>query len=289
MANIPDGPSSHLFVVPVSPKEWSFEFPRLDDRVYDMFHQALAEMDVGRYGRAEKDLRLLIQGFPEFIDAYHHLALILDRTRRRTEAHQVWATAEAIGRRAFPPAFKHGKHKLPWVILENRPFLRISHAWGLVLLEDNHVKDAVKMFRAMLRMNPNDNQGIRALLIDCYFRLGQPARVLTVCGRYRDDIMEEVLYGRPLALFQLQREVESRIALLKAIDIFPLVAMELVKKTHRRPKNLSPRYVTMGGRDQAYFYWQQNAQYWQQEPGALELVASVLSSRSAQKGLSRAP
>jgi hypothetical protein len=138
-------------------------------------------------------------------------------------------------------------------------------------------------------MNPNDNQGIRALLIDCYFRLGQPARVLTVCGRYRGDIMEEVLYGRPLALLQLQREDESRIALVKAIEIFPLVGMELVNKTHRRPKNLNPRYVTMGGRDQAYFYWQQNGQYWQQTPGALELVASVLSSQSAQKGFSPSP
>ena len=64
---------------------------------------------------------------------------------------------ETIGRRALPPAFKPGKHKLPWVILENRPFLRASHAWGLVLLKDDRVKDAVKLFRTMLGMHSNDN------------------------------------------------------------------------------------------------------------------------------------
>ena len=151
---------------------------------------------------------------------------------------------------------------------------RLSHNIPIILLTYRH-------FPRRSAMNPNDNQGIRALLIDCYFRLGQPARVLTVCGRYRADITEEVLYGRPLALFQLQREDESRSALRKAIGILPLVAMELVKKTHRRPKNLDPGYVTMGGRDQAYLYWQQNGQYWQETPGALEMVASVLQSRPA--------
>lgn len=279
MMTKPTVPSDHLRIIPVSSKEWSFEFPRLDNRTYDLFHQALEDMDAGHFRQAERDLRLLVQGFPEFIDAYHHLALVLDRTRRSSEARQIWATAEAIGRGAFPTTFKHGKHRLPWVILENRPFLRTYHAWGLLLLENESVDDALAVFKAILAMNPNDNQGIRALLIDCYFRLAKPARVLAVCNRFPHDIMEEVLYGRPLALFQLQQEHESRVALLKALEIIPLVAMELVKKTHRRPKRLDPRYVTHGGRDQAYFYWKQYGRYWQQTTGALEFVASVLSSR----------
>ncbi len=129
-------------------------------------------------------------------------------------------------------------------------------------------------------MNPNDNQGIRAFAIDCYFRLGQPNNVLAVCKHYPNDTMEEVLYGRALALFQLHQERKARTALLKAVEFLPLIAEKLVKKTHRPPKNLNPHYISHGGKDQAYYYWKQNGRHWEKTNGALQLVASVLASRS---------
>lgn len=273
-------PPTSIRVVRVFKDEWAFEFPRLDDRAYDVFHQALDDFDAGRLKKAENDLRLLVDGFPEFIDAYHHLALILDETRRRKEARHVWETAVTIGRDAIPKSFKKGRHRLPWGILENRPFLRAYHSWGLQLLNEGATDAAVAVFEEMLSMNPNDNQGIRGLAIDCYFRSRQPDRVIALCKRYRNDAMEEVLYGRPLALFQLRQHREARAALAKAVEILPLVARELIKKTHRPPKNLNPDYVTHGGADQAYYYWRRHGRYWQDTDGALELVASAFQSRA---------
>jgi len=268
-------PAHSIEVVPLSKNEWQFQFPRLDDRVYDLFDEALEEFDAGNLRRAERSIRLLLEGYPEFIDAYNHLAMILDETRRHKEASQVWETAVQIGRSAFPKSFKRNRYRLPWGILDNRPFLRAYHSWGLQLLEEQKVTDALNVFNEILSMNPNDNQGIRALVIDCHLRLGQPTQVVAVCKHYPNDTMEEVLYGRPLALFQLRREPEARRALLKAIEILPNVAKELLKRTHRPPKDLKPNYVTHAGPDQAFYYWIHNGQHWVDTKGALELLSSV--------------
>ncbi|MFH0990065.1 MAG: tetratricopeptide repeat protein [bacterium] len=270
---------SKIYLTQESRSEWTFEFPRLDERAYALFHEALEYFDIGNYGKAEKELQLLLEGFPEFIDVAHHLAIIFDETGRHKEAKRLWEVAVEMGLSALPRAFKRGRHKLPWVILENRPFLRVYHSWGLLLLKEKKVTEAVTVFKEILSMNPNDNQSIRSLVIDSYFQLGQPDQVLATCRRFRNDTIEEVLYGRPLALFQLQREQEARTALLQAIDILPLIAEELVKKSHRPPKNFNPHFITIGGNDQAYYYWRRNGQYWEKTNGALQFVASVLTLR----------
>jgi tetratricopeptide (TPR) repeat protein len=270
-------PIGSIKVVPFFKNEWRFEFSRLDDRVYEMFHDALDDFDTGKLIQAERSLRLLLDGYPEFIDAYHHLAMILDETRRYKEARQVWENAVIIGKSAFPKTEKRVRLRLPWGILDNRPFLRVYHSWGLQLIEEEKVTDALVVFNDILSMNPNDNQGIRALAIGCYFQLNQPTQVLAVCKRYPNDAMEEVLYGHPLALFQLGREQEARSTLRKAIEILPNISKELLKKTHRPPKNLSLEYVTHGGADQAYYYWKNNGEYWIYTKGALEFLRSVLT------------
>lgn len=263
-------------VVPVSKNEWEFEFPRLDGRVYEVLDSAIDELEEGDLNKSVTDFQLLIGGFPEFLDAYHHLAVAYDELGKHDQARELWQASSEIGKNAFPDAFKRSKHRLPWIILENRQFLRVYHAWGLELLNARISDGALKVFREMLSMNPNDNQGIRALAIDCYFRLGKPEKVVSLCKRYRRDTMEQVLYGRPLALFQLRKIEDAKAALENAINCMPNVASELLKKTHRPPAGLNPQYVTVGGADQAFYYWKDHGQYWKMTEGALEFVSSVL-------------
>lgn len=266
-------------VVPVSKNEWEFEFPRLDGRVHDVLYSAIDALEAGDRSRAVKEFQLLIEGFPEFLDAYHHLALAYDEMGKHDQAFDLWQAAAQIGKNAFPHSFNPKKNRLPWAELENRQFLRVYHAWGLELLDARNTAGALEVFREMLSMNPNDNQGIRALAIDCYFRLGKPEKVVSLCKRYRGDTMEQVVYGRALALFQLGRLEDATVALQDAIRWLPNVAGELVKKTHRPPAKLNPQYVTVGGPDQAFYYWKDHGRYWKKTDGALEFVSSVLEGK----------
>jgi tetratricopeptide (TPR) repeat protein len=272
-------PSRSLKVVPFHKDEWQFRYPRLDNRFFDLFDGAMEELDSGNLRKAESNFRLLLEGYPECIDAYHHLAIILSATNRHTEARRLWERAVSIGKSVFPKKFKQGTHRLPWMIIENRPFLRAYHSWGLQLLDEKNIPDALIVFNDMLSLNPNDNQGIRALAVGCYFELKQPKNVLKICKRYPNDMMEDVLYGKPLALFQLGRESDARKSLLKAIEYLPNVSKELLKKSHRPPKNGDPGFVTHGGADQAYYYWEHNGEYWKNTDGALDILRSVAIKR----------
>ena len=84
------------------------------------------------------------------------------------------------------------------------------------------------------------------------------------------------VYGRALALYQLGRKARAGKALREAMEYLPLIAEELAKRRHRRPKNLRWDRVTVGGADQAYLYWHDEGQLWRKTPGAIEWVRSFL-------------
>ena len=53
---------------------------------------------------------------------------------------------------------------LPWGNIDNRPFLRCLHGYGLCLWRLGRTREAAKVFERMLWLNPPDNQGARFLL-----------------------------------------------------------------------------------------------------------------------------
>lgn len=272
-------PEKALRVTWLGNRKCAFEYPRLDWEVTEELDNAIAHWRIGDLTFAAGEYRRLIDEYPEFIDAHHHLALLLDRAGREEEAFRIWQDVVAMGIECLPTRFEIGRDLLPWSILENRPFLRAYHSLGLGFLERGEIEKALDIFNNMLAMNPGDNQGARALTIDCGFRLNRPLDVLAICERYPDDGMEQVVYGRALALYQLGRKVKAERALREALEFLPLIARELVKERHRKPKGLHSDYVTHGGADQAYYYWIEQGTHWKNTSGALGFVKECLTKQ----------
>ena len=53
---------------------------------------------------------------------------------------------------------------LPWGLIDNRPFLRCLHGFGLCLWHLERFEEAGRIFDRMLWLNPSDNQGVRFLV-----------------------------------------------------------------------------------------------------------------------------
>ena len=66
-----------------------------------------------------------------------------------------------------------------------------------------------------------------------------------------------------------------------------MVAQELVKSQHTEPKKRHPGYVTHGGPDQAYYYWMEQGQHWEDTPGAIEFVKNGLRKQGHEPELLR--
>ena len=261
--------------------EWRFEYARLTEREWDRFYDILDLWNSGTRGnisKSEHGYRRLLRDYPEFIDVYHHLAILLDETDRSQEAFLLWEKAANLGLSCFPQNFSIGKDRLPWAFLDNRPFLRAYKAFGLALMEQGKVENSLAIFTNILSLNPNDNQGVRGLAIDRNFMLKRPWEVLGISQHYLEDIMPEVLYGRVLALYQLGLKAEAETELTKAVDYLPLVAKELIKKRHSRPKELYSDSITVGGPDEAYYYWIEQGQYWKNTPGAIDFVRDYIQN-----------
>jgi len=265
----------------IGPNEWRFEYPP-DSEQYDGKLDEAIELMYGEVDeQAEAILRDIIVQCPLYLDAYHHLAILLDEQGEEEEALRLWQQAVQLGESAFPEGFAEGDNRLEWDWLENRPFLRAYEGLALAYLERGDAETAARMFENLLTWNPNDNQGARALAITAYLAMGRPEKVLGVTRRYESDGIVDTLYGRALAHFQLGHREEAEAALQTAIEQYPLVAKELVKGWHKPPKGMKPDRVTVGGADEAYAYWQYVGRYWRETPGALEFVREGLARHQA--------
>jgi tetratricopeptide (TPR) repeat protein len=91
------------------------------------------------------------------LDAHAHLGN-LEFDRRPEQALRHYEVGLSIG------AFSLGKTfdgVLPWGLIDNRPFLRNLHGVGLCWWRLGKTREAAAVFRKMLWLNPDDNQGAR--------------------------------------------------------------------------------------------------------------------------------
>ncbi len=269
----------HVRLVNFGGNEWEFEYTRLSQQEWDRFYDLIDLGNSGTRGsisKTERGYRQLLKEYPEFIDVYQHLAILLNETDREKEAFQLWGKAVNMGLSCFPKDFSIGRDLLSWGLLDNRPFLRVYHSFGLMLLENEKVAEALEVFSNILSLNPNDNQGVRSLAVTCNFMLNRPWEVLAISQQYEDDMMAEIVYGHVLALFQMGLKSDAEIALSEAVKYLPLIAQELVKKRHPKPRELYVDRIMTGGLDEAYYYWMNSGQFWKNTPGAIDLVREYL-------------
>jgi tetratricopeptide (TPR) repeat protein len=275
----PSPPTGIVLLRLVGKREWIFEFPRITEKVDDEFDVAIEWMHANsRIGR--RMFRSLIRRYPEHVDAYHHLALAYFRDGKARKAAEMWKVGIEYALKFLPPNFSMNRDRLLWGFIENRPFLRLYHGYGLSLLRTHKVEEALQVFENILSLNPHDNQGARALVVECNFELNRPEAVLDLCNRFRNDGLEQLVYGRPLALFQLNRVAEAARAFRRAQKIYPRIAEELTKVTHVPPEGWQEDRITLGGADQAYVYWNEFSKFWRRTSGALPFARRIVRETS---------
>jgi tetratricopeptide (TPR) repeat protein len=167
--------------------------------------------------------------------------------------------------------------ELPWGCVENRPGLRLFATAIHSCLDRNETDRATALMRTLLRLNPNDNHGFRALLINQLLRVDDTAAALELIARYPDDMMVEMRYGAALAHFRRGEQALAREALQIALTSNAHVPTFLIKERITKPR-MNPETVAMGGRDEAWLYREDAREVWQATPGALEWLKTATSA-----------
>lgn len=129
-------------------------------------------------------------------------------------------------------------------------------------------------YRELLRLNPNDNQGIRYVLLHCYLERGDDESLAALLAHreYKYDGMAAWLY--PKALGTLRRRGatrETNRALDDALGANPHVPAYLLGRK-RIPSDLHD-YVGLGDETEAFSYAAAAIKLWERTPGALKWLA----------------
>lgn len=130
------------------------------NQTYEYYYKAMDYLNAGSISRAKKLLKSSLQLDVEFIDGYNGLAAAyMDEGDVKKSRESI----ELAFKLTSDKFFKWPKEMF-WGDLDNRPYLRAICNKAISFHEDGNVDEAEKLYRFLLKLNPNDNQGVRYLL-----------------------------------------------------------------------------------------------------------------------------
>lgn len=156
-----------------------------------------------------------------------------------------------------------------WGFVETRPYMRAKAALADALWESGDFYPAMAHCREMLKLNPNDNQGIRHLLTSYYLELEMREDLALILDDYSGDTRPYLQYTRALLAFRNSSPDAQDIA-KTAISSNKHIP-GLLSKCRLQPKSNSG-YITLGELDEAIDYVNHNIKPWIRTHGAIDWI-----------------
>lgn len=232
--------------------------------------QALAEHEGYETAREYAQIKVLEElNNPE---AYFNLAYLCEQYKDSFLALMVSRECMRLYLQYFPKQFNWKKSQLPWGIIENRPFLRALYQLANLYADNLQFDKACEQGEKLLQVCPIDNLGIREELVDWYMYTKDYEKIIKITENYPEDMFAGVVFGATLAYCYQEELEKAEQAWDIAKEILPEVAHELTKKRHPRPRDMSPFGMTIGGKEQSYYYWQDMGQWWEENDTCQALI-----------------
>ena len=212
---------------------------------------------------------------PLCADAYNLLA---EEAAIIAEARDLYARGLEAGELALGPEGFEEYEGHFWGFLETRPYMRARHGLALALLELGEEEAAVEHFRAMLKLNPGDNQGIRYLLLGCLLKRNDMAALKELLAAYEDEWSAYWLYTRALVAFREGKKAERQ-ALRLVQDVWSANQhVPAILAGAEPPVTSRSGHITVGGADEATDYVRDCGLAWRQTPGAVAWLNKLVSA-----------
>lgn len=214
---------------------------------------------------------------PTYADGYNHLANIVWRKRD-------WGQAESLYRKAISfaePEIKNVRRGAFWGTFESRPYMRALQGLGLTTWKQGRLEEAKDIFLKMLKLNVNDNQGVRYLIGPIYHQMGNLDKAINWYVQNLDD--PDNLYNYGLALIQ-QNELEAAAkTLISAIFENPYIAPMLLK--NKLPESDWWHGSNLTEPPYAEDYVCEYGNWWEKEEFALRLLRAIWDHGEVQRTL----
>lgn len=252
---------------------------KAQDVMYDAWERTTSR---SRIALARKALAIS----PLCADAYNLLA---DEAKTPEEARDLYIRGVEAGQLALGPGGFEEFEGHFWGFLETRPYMRARHGLAMSLLQLGNEDAALEHFRVMLKLNPNDNQGIRYLLLAGLLRRDDLPGAKALLAAYGDEWSANWLYTRALIAFRESAGAKpATLKLLKDARSSNRHVPAILAGIEPPVINDSG-YVTMGGSDEATYYVIEFGKAWKDTPGALAWLLDTAAPAVPKRTRVKAP
>lgn len=250
--------------------------PRNDlERAQDAVYDALEVEGSERIALARKALEIC----PDCADAY---VLLAEETAVSLEdaLDYYWQGMEAGERAIGEEEFRELVGEF-WGFLKTRPYMRALHGVAETLELLGREEEAISHYEEMLRLNPDDNQGIREALLSLYIELGKLREARQLLKKYPNDVLAVWPYSKALLAFIEHGDTKaSRRQLEKAIEANRYVPDYLLG--YKQIPALPPMYASPGQPSDAMNSALTMLAAWSATRGALDWLAEYTFQRSGR-------
>ena len=208
---------------------------------------------------------------PDCADAYVVLA---EHAKGPGEAQKLFEQGVAAGERALGKEVFAECEGHFWGVLETRPYMRARQGLAQCLWEAGRREEAAGHYQAMLRLNPDDNQGARYALASVLLDMDRHDDLRRLLAEY-DDASAVWTYTKVLLAFREEGgTARAKKLLLRAVKANKHAPAYLLG--HKQlPRDLPP-YISVGGDDEAATYAAANRRAWLDTPGAVSWLRQTL-------------
>jgi tetratricopeptide (TPR) repeat protein len=270
--------------------EWSVQ-----EQAEDLFFEA---MEARTAATCRKKLKEVLKLDPDHVRA---LTALAKAERKPQDVEKGFRQAIAAGARKLGPLLEEGAGQL-WGLLEARPYMEARAELALFLANDEErLDEAIAEHQELLRLNENDNQGIRDPLLGLLLEKRRFDEARALVKKYDTNYAATWMYAKALLEFQkcaelakwdtnshdaawLEEQMKEfdggtmpilpksvRLAdrvLIKALKFNPWAAIYLMNPGEHLDEE-RPSFYSAGSEDEARIFLECQGGAWVKSPSAL--------------------
>ncbi len=180
----------------------------------------------------------------------------------------VAVAAKRLGKKAFKEFVPHF-----WGVLDTRPYMRARMQLAEALREAGRLEEAIEEYKELLRLNENDNQGVRYHLLPSLLALGRLEEARDLMNIYQGDCMWNVVFAWGQVLERLLSSDEAGASKALAVARKQNAYIEVYLKEHRKLPKLLPDSYSPGSKEEALCYAEVLLMAWTRHPEAWAWLA----------------
>ena len=225
--------------------------------------------------KGKKLIKQALELDPNNADAYNYLASVENDVDK---ALTLYRQAEEAGERALGEEFIQENKGHFQGLFETRPYMRAKSGVAGCLYAKNRVNATIEVYREMIELNPNDNQGVRYLLATILLSKKDLSDYESFVKKYEGEDSALWHYNNALYHFKkMGKSAKSDGELMKAYKFNPYV-MEFMLGLKELPEEM-PQFIGRGDENEAVAYIFDAIHTWGKTDGALNWMYEFLMER----------